>query len=1213
MRENFSDTHECWWIADHIQDVEHLKNIGVEYVTHATSAKAKELYQKANVYVTENFRESYPNELSDQTLIFNTWHGVGLKHIELALGEKSVLSDSIVKKYIKNYQLYKDRTYFLATSPAMEKHFIQDTVIAEDKIIHGGYPRNIVYKNNISTYMLRDIVPHNNYVRTILFAPTYRINAIDGIFQYLLPDIERLHQVLMNNNDLLIIKVHPFMTKDAYFQDIKKQYEQSENIIFWNDEYDIYEIFDKIDIAIVDYSSIFYDLLEAGVNKFIRYIPDYKEYSGELEFIDDYFSLTGGKIIQSFSNLLSALDHNIPNIKNKKKLMAHFFAYSKENNLNQIINKIDNIVIKNEKHKELHSFDVFDTLIRRKTLTPFSIFFYMQKVAAQSNMKFSQYFLENWPKIRNQAEHDLRDMYKKTVFERKTDKVEVTFDAIYSRIQKHMNLSIDQINFLKNLEIQAELEHVEPIKERINFLFEKKAQGHDVILVSDMYLPITVIKKMLEKVDKRLSKIKLYLSSEIGYQKSTGKLYKHIFFDLNYCYKSWIHYGDNVHADGNAARRFGIKTVVHHMDAYIPFESNLIESSSTFQKYDAYQLATKMHRYREKLLSCENNEKINQKYYAYAYAGTAFVPYVYWCILDALKRGYETLYFISRDGHFLKLIADEIIRKKGYTLKTKYIYGSRKAWRIPSFIEYIDEETFGPFGSFVGMDSFQDLVKASWLEENELLDLFPQFESLRNAKHLRGAVAENIRKTFANSDLYKSKILKIAREKRNLVTQYLKQEINFDESFAFVEFWGRGYTQDTFGRLLNEAAGKHVNNIFYYVRSFSEDKENVVRHNFILTPQNFSYFEPIFASTPYESISGYQYNDTLEKVEPIIIAKPNHISQILEDGLIDFTSDYLDVNVNNEIDFAYSVAKISYDYQFKTYDDQFICNVFGSLKDNISSYGDVKEYAPILTLSALESVKSKQDLDVLTSSIAISLARSDENVRKWYQKYSKKFKLPTIKPTEMKLNYVVNNLSLYALSRSLPFKAISMKNNALFMDVSFSENTKSDYFLKKYETFDVIKIDWLKNGVPRLLTNYGYVTAHKDWVQKLEDVDDVLVKKEKDGHYVSIKPEQTYKKEVTTIRTTNHSIESNIKDRVNNVSEKTNYILEQISSINKKEKLVSEPTTYTDWERKWNKFTRDPYLFFADAKNPKVAQLKNCFNEDNRIGRILTKLVRHKL
>ena len=42
-----------------------------------------------------------------------------------------------------------------------------------------------------------------------------------------------------------------------------------------------------------------------------------------------------------------------------------------------------------------------------------------------------------------------------------------------------------------------------------------------------------------------------------------------------------------------------------------------------------------------------------------------------------------------------------MIASKGYSIRTKYIYGSRKAWRIPSFIDHVDEEFFSEYGSLM--------------------------------------------------------------------------------------------------------------------------------------------------------------------------------------------------------------------------------------------------------------------------------------------------------------------------------------------------------------------------------------------------------------------------------------------------------------------------------------------------------------------------------
>ena len=1164
MMQNCAQTHECWWVADNEDAVKDIKKTtGFENIIAVNSAKAKELFAKADVYVTENFRESYPTELSDSTKIFNTWHGVGLKHIELALGMQSVLVDSVVKKYIKNFSKYKNQVLFLATSQSMEEHFIEDTAIQKNHIIRGRYPRNEVYRE-IQTYQINEILPKpiEEYKSTILFAPTYRIGTVNGVLQFLLPNFEQLEQICIENNQLFIVKVHPFMKKDNFFIEMEEKYRNNAHIIFWNDIYDIYEIFNKIDIAIVDYSSIFYDMLDAGVEKFIRYIPDFESYQQDLELIGDYLDLTDGVIINQFQDLLAILkNNNIQKIEEERKkyLMNYFFGYEIDSgSLKDMVEEIDNFRLQSETLRELHSFDIFDTLIRRSTLKPFSIFDYVRDEAKRSSIQFPVSLIENWVTIRNKVEHDVRDMMRKTTFERKSNKIEISLNDIYIRLQKNLNLTDEQIQFLQQTEEKAEIAHVEAITKRIEYLFSLKEAGHDVILISDMYLPETTIRAMLTKADERLADIPLFLSSSIGYQKSTGKLYQHIFFELKYNYSRWVHYGDNKHADGVVPRRLGIETAVHHIDDFIPYENAMISAMDNYNRYPAYQLATKMHRYRTELVKQMDNKVLEENYYAYAYAGSALVPYINWVIRDAIQRGYETLYFISRDGHFLKQIADKIIAIRGHNIQTKYIYGSRKAWRLPSFIDKVDEETFWQFGNFVGMDSFDDLVSASYLNEDELLELFPEFVNLKNAKHLRGEVAENIRKILGASTVYHQKILELAAEKRILIRQYLQQEINPQEKFAFVEFWGRGYTQDTFGRLLNDAFGQEIQNPFYYVRSFTDDIGTSIRHNFILAPQNFSFFEPVFAQTPYDSISGYELKDG--KVEPIIYYRDATISDWILEGLLKFVEDYLSLTTLDEDYFNISLAQFTYQYQLTTYTDQFLNNVFGELKDNISSFGEAKSYAPALTVTQLNNIASKQELDKLTLSIPMSLAKSDKKVVEYYNKIQKAYKLPaySIEPTQKV--YAVNPLENYVYSETFPFRVIALKRNAIYNDMGFNDTTKrTDKFLNYSDEIDILAIDWLRNGVPRLLTQYGYITAHKE--------------------YVKISPNSIKKpEEVSEYR------EANNKKNKNSII----------------------------FQNKKYKFLRDPYLFFKDSKNTKVKKLKVLFDEKHALGRALSRFVRNK-
>lgn len=58
--------------------------------------------------------------------------------------------------------------------------------------------------------------------------------------------------------------MHPLVEKDTEYLQVKVQYEHCPNLLFWDNANDIYEIFEDVDAAIIDYSSIFMTLWHAA-------------------------------------------------------------------------------------------------------------------------------------------------------------------------------------------------------------------------------------------------------------------------------------------------------------------------------------------------------------------------------------------------------------------------------------------------------------------------------------------------------------------------------------------------------------------------------------------------------------------------------------------------------------------------------------------------------------------------------------------------------------------------------------------------------------------------------------------------------------------------------------------------------------------------------------------------------------------------------------
>lgn len=181
------------------------------------------------------------------------------------------------------------------------------------------------------------------------------------------------------------------------------------------------------------------------------------------------------------------------------------------------------------KRYDVISFDVFDTLLLRKTPEPTDVFLLVEKETV----------CPGFARKRQLAESNAR-LFKC----RETGSREVTLQEIYETPPLN---NIADIHQQMLAELQTE-HRVCYANEGLNLLVKELAQaGKQVIAVSDMYLPKTEILKLLRTNDYPEIK-QLYVSCEYGSSKSDGKLFD-IVKDELCSQKTICHIGDNFYSD----------------------------------------------------------------------------------------------------------------------------------------------------------------------------------------------------------------------------------------------------------------------------------------------------------------------------------------------------------------------------------------------------------------------------------------------------------------------------------------------------------------------------------------------------------------------------------------------------------------------------------------------------------------------------------------
>jgi HAD superfamily hydrolase (TIGR01549 family) len=194
----------------------------------------------------------------------------------------------------------------------------------------------------------------------------------------------------------------------------------------------------------------------------------------------------------------------------------------------EVDNYRDFLYVEDVRDFHIVSFDVFDTVLKRKIGKPKSIF----KLQGRTFLIF-----------RISAEWFAR------IIGKILGKEEISIDDIY-RWLPHYDVTKELLNEFEESVCDENL---------FDIIQELKSQRKEILFVSDMYLPAEFIKRLLEK-NLITPPYRLYVSSEVGTTKSLG-LFQHILSETGYNPSQMLHIGDNYQSDFLAPRRYGISSI----------------------------------------------------------------------------------------------------------------------------------------------------------------------------------------------------------------------------------------------------------------------------------------------------------------------------------------------------------------------------------------------------------------------------------------------------------------------------------------------------------------------------------------------------------------------------------------------------------------------------------------------------------------------------
>lgn len=442
------------------------------------------------------------------------------------------------------------------------------------------------------------------------------------------------------------------------------------------------------------------------------------------------------------------------------KLDNEYFSINRE----ILQNKIDTY--------DVISFDIFDTLLMRKTLQPKDIFSLVEERATRE--KNIQCDFEN---NRILAEQNLLTSFIPNYLQ------------IYNELQFMTGISEDEKEYLMDLELQIESQMLIPRKEMVQVFDYAKSRNKKIYLISDMYLSSDWIENQLKKAG-----ISGYDGLMISNEYSTSKG-QNLFsiFIRKVKNKKILHIGDSEAFDIMAAQRNGIDNFrilsAYDMLQISVYKEVLYEIADLTGRLQVGYFISRIFNSPFALFESEGKGKVQTgRDIGYIYMAPIVTDFILWFVNKIKYKKNARVLFSARDGYLIDKLYG-ILREKESSKK------------MPEGLYFLTSRIL--------------CISASLFDENDIL------WSLNNA--FSGSPEELLKKRYFlsegdieyfDSNIYssisqyilahKKAILSKSAEIREKYMEYISGlGLNSDDELIFFDFVSTGTCQLCLSRLLN--------------------------------------------------------------------------------------------------------------------------------------------------------------------------------------------------------------------------------------------------------------------------------------------------------------------------------------------------------------------------------------------------------------------------
>lgn len=565
------------------------------------------------------------------------------------------------------------------------------------------------------------------------------------------------------------------------------------------------------------------------------------------------------------------------------------------------------------------SFDIFDTLIYRPFSAPTDLFYLIGQ-----ELEFMDF-----ARIRGEIEGSVRwEKYEKE------ESFEVTLEEIWTAIEKRTGIPAH-----KGMEVEIRLErelcYANPYMMEVYKLVRN--QGKEIVYTSDMYLPSEVLYEILEK--NGYDRHQMFLSCELNKNKGSGELFEHVKEQLGRD-KSFIHIGDNDHADVMRARKA-------HFATHPVMNPN--KKSVLFRAHDLSPIIGGAYRgIVNNRIYCGLNEYSRYYEYGYIYGGLFVLGFCHFIHEYCKKNQINKILFLARDGEIIKRVFSLLYGEE----KIEYVYISRlAASKISAGYDKYDFIKKMVYHKVNQKKSIAKILKAA-----ELSGLEEYLEGNRKLRLSDELTSNNVKEFVKLIDKHWDRVLEIYKPQREAAGRYFSQYISDGDRVAAIDIgWAgtgamalRSLVKNEWGidaTVTGIVAGTNTPNnvepfmsesfllsgeLVSYLYSSMDNRELWKKHSPSL---GYNLFFELLTSSESPSLKGYYPDKSGDGFKLEFLKKEENGEGIreIQAGILDFARDYIEhfgryqymLNISGRDAYAPMIVAASYNEKYlnKLYED----------------------------------------------------------------------------------------------------------------------------------------------------------------------------------------------------------------------------------------------------------------------------------------------------